>query len=225
MRRLCPFVLASSLWVLPLALGGEGAEAVAQFIRPSSESERQLVLEAKFVCGMSDGKFGCKYVPGGVVEHGKSATPGVNNVNPPDDAPEGSTGEQDATAPVGNTGQGAQGGVAEQEVVKPGEHSCPPGYRVLAVPTKFGYCEPSGRPEAANPTCQHGMVGTPPNNCHCPKNSELLGGNCVHYSATCSKGLAADFIPQPCEGADEKLACKMRQDGFKDCCCLTYDKL
>jgi hypothetical protein len=39
--------------------------------------------------------------------------------------------------------------------------------------------------------CEHGMVGTPPN-CHCPKNSELLGGNCVHYTATCSNGLAVD---------------------------------
>jgi len=38
--------------------------------------------------------------------------------------------------------------------------------------------------------CQHGMVGTPPN-CQCPKNSELLGGNCVHYTASaCSNGLA-----------------------------------
>lgn len=221
MRRLCAFVLASSLWVLPSALGGEGAEAIAQFIWPSSESERQLVLEAKFVCGMSDGRFGCKQVPGVMVEHGKSATPGVNNV----DAPEGTTGEPDATAPADNTSQGAQSGIAEQEVVKPGEHSCPPGYRVLAVPTKFGYCGPLGTPEAANTTCQHGMIGTPPNNCHCPKNSELLGGNCVHYSATCSNGLAADVTPQPCKGADEKLACKMRQNGLKDCCCLTYDKL
>jgi hypothetical protein len=59
MRWLCAFVLASSLWVLPSARG-EGAEAVAQFIRLSSESERQLVIEAKFVCGMCDGRFGRK---------------------------------------------------------------------------------------------------------------------------------------------------------------------
>jgi hypothetical protein len=222
MRRYCALVLACSLWVLPSALGGEGAVAVAQFARPSSE--RQLVLEAKFICGMSDGKFGCKQVPGGV-EHGKNATPGVNDMNPPDDAPEGITGEPDATAPAGNTGQGAQGGGAGQEAVKPGEHACPPGYRVLAVPTQSGYCELAGTPEAADTACQHGMVGTPPNNCHCPKDSELLGGNCVHYSAICRNGLAADFTPQPCAGADEKLACKMRQDGLKDCCCLTYDKL
>ena len=73
-------------------------------------------------------------------------------------------------------------------------------------------------------TCQNGMVGTPPN-CRCPENSELLGGNCVHYTASaCSKGLASDALPQACQGVEEKLSCTMRQDGMKDCCCLTYDK-
>jgi hypothetical protein len=72
--------------------------------------------------------------------------------------------------------------------------------------------------------CQHGMVGTPPN-CQCPKNSELLGGNCVHYTASaCSNGLAPDALPQACRGVEEKLSCKMRPDGFKDCCCVMYDK-
>ncbi len=49
---------------------------------------------------------------------------------------------------------------------------------------------PQGAP--ADPSsCQGGMVGTPPN-CQCPESSELLGGNCVHYTASsCSKGLAA----------------------------------
>ena len=68
------------------------------------------------------------------------------------------------------------------------------------------------------------MVGTPPN-CRCPENSELLGGNCVHYTASaCSKGLASDALPQACQGVEEKLSCTMRQDGMKDCCCVTYDK-
>jgi hypothetical protein len=68
------------------------------------------------------------------------------------------------------------------------------------------------------------MVGTPPD-CRCPKNSELLGGNCVHYTASaCSNGLASDAMPQACQGVEEKLSCTMRQDGLKDCCCLTYDK-
>ena len=73
-------------------------------------------------------------------------------------------------------------------------------------------------------TCQHGMVGTPPN-CKCPKNSELLGGNCVHYTASaCSSGIASDAMPQACRSAEEKVSCTMRQDGLKDCCCVTYDK-
>jgi hypothetical protein len=207
MRRHCAFLLACSLCVLASALGREEAAAGPLFFtRPS---ETQSVLEATYVCGMSNGTFGCRYDSGAGVQHGKNATPGATNVTPSDDAPEATTG-------------GGEG--AGQEVVKPGEHACPPGYKVLAVPTQSGYCEPSGTPEAANPACPHGMVGTSPNDCHCPKNSELLGGNCVHYSATCSNGLAADVTPQPCAGADEKLACKMRQDGLKDCCCLTYDK-
>ncbi len=72
--------------------------------------------------------------------------------------------------------------------------------------------------------CQGGMVGTPPN-CQCPENSELLGGNCVRYTASaCSSGLAADALPQACRGIEEKLSCKLREDGLKDCCCVTYDK-
>jgi hypothetical protein len=195
MRLLCALVLAALVWVLPLALGGDSADAI-------------------FACGMFDGRFQCKATQGGAV-HGKSATPGVDETRTPAQAPEGTTGEQ------ATTGRGTP-----QEVVEPGEHSCPPGYRVLAAPNASGgYCEPpEGPSEATNAACEHGMVGTPPN-CHCPKDSELLGGNCVHYTATCSNGLAAGFTPRPCEGADEKLACKMRQDGLKDCCCLTYDKL
>jgi hypothetical protein len=222
MRRHRAFPIAFSLCLLPAALGGGGAAAAAQVTRPSPAPERQFVLEATYVCGMTDGKFGCRYAPGDVA-HGKNAIPGATNANPPEEAPQATPGDQGASAPAGNPAQGAQPGVTGEEVVKPGEHACPPGYRVLAAPTAAGYCEPVGTP-AAGETCQHGMVGMPPSNCHCPPSSELLGGNCVHYRATCSQGLAADFTPQPCAGAEEKLACKMRQDGLKDCCCLTYDK-
>jgi hypothetical protein len=201
MRRLCVFVFASSLLaVLPLALGGDRAAAI-------------------FSCGMFDGKFQCRASQGGAT-YGKSAVPGERPS--PEEAPQGSTdGTWQSTTPPP---AGANG--PAQEVVQPGEHSCPPGYRVLAAPNASGgYCEPpEGASEATNMGCEHGMVGTPPN-CHCPKNSELLGGNCVHYTATCSNGLAADAPPQACAGTEEKLACKMRQDGLKDCCCLLYDKL
>jgi hypothetical protein len=205
MRLFRDSVLAGLLCVLPLTVGGHRAVAA-------------------FACGMFDGKFQCKAAPGGVA-HGKNATPGVESESPaesPQDTTggtwQGTTNPPAGTDGAGNAGQGTQ-------TVAPGEHSCPPGYRVLAVPGKDGYCEPpEGTAEAISAGCQHGMVGTPPN-CHCPRNSELLGGNCVHYSATCSTALAADAVPQPCQGAEEKLACKMRQDGLKDCCCLTYDKL
>lgn len=82
----------------------------------------------------------------------------------------------------------------------------------------------AGGTQDAATGCQHGMTGTPPN-CRCPKNSELLGGNCVHYTASaCSSGLASDAMPQACRSAEEKVSCTMRQDGLKDCCCVTYDK-
>jgi hypothetical protein len=91
-----------------------------------------------------------------------------------------------------------------------------------AAPAEQGTWQ-AATPDAAS-TCQHGMVGTPPN-CQCPKNSELLGGNCVHYTASaCSNGLASDALPQACRRVEEKLACKMRDDGLKDCCCVTYDQ-
>jgi hypothetical protein len=68
------------------------------------------------------------------------------------------------------------------------------------------------------------MVGTPPN-CKCPESSELLGGNCVHYTASsCSKELTADAQPQACANVEEKISCKLRDDGLKDCCCVSYDK-
>lgn len=90
------------------------------------------------------------------------------------------------------------------------------------VPTESGQGAPAGAPDAT--VCQNGMVGTPPN-CRCPANSELLGGNCVHYTASaCSSGLASDAMPQACRGVEEKLSCTLRQDGLKDCCCVIYDK-
>src|ERR1700693_4388650 len=105
MRLLCPFMLPASLWVLPLALGGDAAVAV-------------------MACGMFDGKFECRAAPGGVA-HGKNATPGAGNESH-DASPQGTTGgEQGTTTPpadmngAGNAGQ-------ETQTVAPGEHACPP---------------------------------------------------------------------------------------------------
>lgn len=81
-----------------------------------------------------------------------------------------------------------------------------------------------GATGGAGGACQNGMIGTLPN-CRCPPSSELLGGNCVRYTVSaCSNSLAADALPQACRGVEEKLSCKLRDDGLKDCCCVTYDK-
>jgi hypothetical protein len=58
----------------------------------------------------------------------------------------------------------------------------------------------------------------------CPPNTELLGGNCVPYTARCKNGLALDALPHPCASMEEKQVCRPRADGLKDCCCITYSK-
>jgi hypothetical protein len=96
-------------------------------------------------------------------------------------------------------------------------------YPAPAAPSQSG--APAATPDAASTGCQHGMIGTPPG-CRCPKNSELLGGNCVHYTATmCKSELPVNVNPEPCQDLEAKLSCKMRQDGLKDCCCVVYDKM
>jgi hypothetical protein len=210
MRRLCVLALAAFLSLAPLVLGGGSALAILQ-------------------CGMFDGSFSCR-ASGAGPSFGKNATPGEKS-EPSSGNPTVETPSPTATPGV-SPAQGAVSygnGAAPQaapEPERPGEHSCPPGYTVLAVPGKYGYCQPpAGAAEAVSGGCEHGMVGTPPK-CHCPPNSELLGGNCVHYTATmCQKELPVNVNPEPCQDLEAKLSCKMRQDGLKDCCCLTYDKL
>ena len=214
MRRICIFVLAASLLLLPAAFFSGAGAAAAQFPRPAPAFG--LRQDAGFSCGMINGSWSCSAAPPEL--HGKNATPGIDDT-PREQAPPTAMPEPGTPPPY------SAGAPAGQEQVRPGEHACPPGYRVLAVPTASGYCELAGSPAVGGASCQHGMVGTPPNDCRCPSSSELLGGNCVHYTAICHNGLAANETPQPCAGAEEKLACKLRPDGLKDCCCLTYDKL
>jgi hypothetical protein len=210
MRPVCARVLAAVLWVLAAALVSDHAHAA-------------------FQCGMFDGSFSCRAAPGDA-PHGKNAP--VNGTS--NEAPQADTGAvPQGTALPPATGYAApDAGPPTQSApvdygAKPGEHACPPGYTVLATPGKHGYCQPpgGGTAEATSGACEHGMVGSPPS-CHCPKNSELLGGNCVHYTATmCQNELPVNVSPEPCQDVEAKLSCKMRQDGLKDCCCLTYDKL
>ena len=170
MRLFCAFALTVLVSLLPLALGGDRAEA-------------------GIVCGTFDGKFSCRSDSKAGTQHGKNA-PAVPTATP-EPAPD-ATGEQYTTPPAAGT------------------------WSTEATP--------GGAPDAAGSACQHGMIGTPPN-CRCPESSELLGGNCVRYTASaCSSGLASDALPQACRGVEEKLSCRMREDGLKDCCCVTYDK-
>ncbi len=83
-----------------------------------------------------------------------------------------------------------------------------------------------GQVEAAAPAtvCKGGAAGASPGTCRCPANSEQLGGACVRYTARCNKALAAIGPVEACAGAEERLACKIRADGLRDCCCLTYEK-
>ena len=70
-----------------------------------------------------------------------------------------------------------------------------------------------------------GGTSVTPGPAGCPPSTELLGGKCVRYYATCRMPVAADALMPSCAGSEEKLVCKPRPDGMKDCCCLVYDKL
>jgi hypothetical protein len=107
----------------------------------------------------------------------------------------------------------------------PSTQPAPDPYNVPAAGSPWtSEANPSGAPAPDGGACTGGMIGTPPN-CRCPPSSELLGGNCVRYTASaCSNGLAANASPQACSGVEEKLSCTLRNDGLKDCCCVTYDK-
>jgi hypothetical protein len=65
------------------------------------------------------------------------------------------------------------GGNTDQQ----GERSCPSGYVVLDKPNKYGsFCEPKeGLPAPEAEKCKFGMIGTPPNDCHCPDGTEFAG--------------------------------------------------
>src|SRR5262249_38229864 len=143
MRLFRGSVLAAVLCVVPLAVGGDRAMAI-------------------FACGTFDGKFQCKETPG-AAPIGKNATPGaIDSASPeeppqapPDGAWQSTTSTPPAAEGAGNASQGGRRGGwgwgKKEETGNPGEHACPPGYRVLAVPSKYGYCEPpEGTAEAVS---------------------------------------------------------------------------
>ncbi len=59
---------------------------------------------------------------------------------------------------------------------------------------------------------------------NCPRNTELLGGVCVRYTASCRSGVPTNANVPPCRSAEEKLVCKIGSDGLRHCCCQLYDK-
>ena len=58
----------------------------------------------------------------------------------------------------------------------------------------------------------------------CPRNTELLGGACVRYTASCRSGVPTNANVPPCRNTEEKLVCKFGSDGLRHCCCQLYDK-
>jgi hypothetical protein len=70
------------------------------------------------------------------------------------------------------------------------KHSCPAGYVVLDKPNQYGACcelkEGLPKPAPAEPEkCKFGMIGTPPNDCHCPFGTEFAGYKGCIKSSKC----------------------------------------
>jgi hypothetical protein len=66
--------------------------------------------------------------------------------------------------------------VKDKQKHKDEEHSCPAGYVVLDKPNKYGsFCELKETPQPTAEKCKFGMIGTPPNDCHCPQGTEFSG--------------------------------------------------
>lgn len=211
MRTLGAFVLAVFL-CLPA-----GAVAAAALTPLPSMSNPPLLLEAKLVCGIFDGKFKCKHIK---KNNGNKATPA------PDSNGAGAGGTTDAGAGTNGGGAGGGAGGTESGTTEPGKPDCPEGYKVLDPPSKFGPCEPpGGLPNNAYKQCPPGATGTPPS-CACPGQSDYgtQGNKCVHWSGACGTDKPGWNNPNFfCKVAD-KIDCTILADGQEKCCCKTYDK-
>jgi hypothetical protein len=176
-----------------------------------------MLLEAKLVCGIFDGKFKCKRIK---KNNGNKATPA------PDNNGAGAGGTTDAAAGTNGGGAGGGAGGTETGTANPGKPDCPEGYKVLDPPSKFGPCEPpEGLPNNAYTQCPSGATGTPPN-CACPSQSDYgtLGNKCVHWTGACGTDKPGWNNPNFfCKVAD-KIDCTILADGQEKCCCKTYDK-
>ena len=169
MRLLFVFALTALLWVLPVVLGRDGADAFMRVTPPASE--QRLLHEAKIVCGQTAEGFKCRNEAGGVRRGKMGKIPGASS---------------------GGSSGGATDGANDDGL--------PP------ASSDAGASPPSAAPTS------------------CPRNTELLGGACVRYTASCRSGVPANTNVPPCQSAQEKLVCKIGSDGLRHCCCRLYDK-
>jgi hypothetical protein len=105
MRLLCSFVLTAFLWVLFVACGGGSASAFVHVTPPSSG--QRLLLDAKFVCGMTPDGFKCRRESGATRKSGKAPKiPGSSSSGSSEALTDSS--DEDALPPAsGDTGYAA----------------------------------------------------------------------------------------------------------------------
>ena len=212
--------------------------AVAGFLSPLLPG-LPIVVEARLVCGKFAGKFSCKHIDDGTVgieiggdEKKGSGNNGNGNAAPnPAEQPGGAAGGPINDAPAGgganppvNDG-GANPDAGGGANPTPATHDCPPDYKVLEVPSKFGFCEPpEGLPNNAYKVCPPGATGTPPA-CTCPGQSDYgpKGNKCLRWSGACGTDKPGWNNPNFfCKNA-EKIDCTILADGKEKCCCKTFD--
>ncbi len=193
-----------------------------------------MLLEAKFVCGIFDGKFSCKRIkknngntPAPGAENNGNAGAGDQNTTKDQSNQGGAGGGGTTNAGAGTNGGGAGGaaGGTETGTAEPAKPDCPEGYKVLNPPSKFGPCEPpEGLPNNAYTQCPPGATGTPPN-CACPGQSDYgtQGNKCLHWSGACGTDKPGWNNPNFFCTVYDKIDCTILADGQEKCCCKKYD--
>jgi hypothetical protein len=109
---------------------------------------------------------------------------------------------------------------------------------VLDKPNKYGsFCEPKeGLPKTEAEKCKFGMIGTPPNDCHCPPGKEFAGyqgcmikterRSCTLWPKPQAQAeLEAQDYTQKCSTYNHGVsACKSVHDGREYECCCAYNQ-
>jgi len=195
MRLVTAFALLILLWVAPVSSGRDQAAAISAPPVPAST----LVQRAKIVCGDTPEGYRCRR-EGGAIRRGKS--PKLPESKGPSAPTDGTSG-----GPLWGGGGGGLWGRG--------------GGGLWGGGALWGGNK-NEAPASAPPSVGAATGGTAAGGC--PPNTERLGGHCIAYKQTCSRGLAANAPPQLCRSAQEKLVCDFRADGLKDCCCRIYSQ-